>query len=321
MKTVLFRAGEGGYPFYRGAAMLALPENRIIIFSTGRTEMPEKNKPPYGDSGERHLYARISRDGGKSFGRPFLAAMDGPNTVACPCPVFDRQTGILWLFLCGNDGTTFEKEIIEKNGKRRVLLLHSKDLGETWSPIENMTEILSKKEWTWYSTGPGHGLQARSGRLILPCDHIVYPLDENDAGQSYFSHTVYSTDHGMTWHIGADLSPSTNECSLAEPRDGLLYMSARRFPGHGLRGFSYSEDYGASWTPIADTDLPDPACEASVTTGLTAGKDGFYPLYLTNPADPKTRRNLTLRISYDGGVTWPESRHIEEGFSAYSDSR
>ena len=27
--------------------------------------------------------------------------------------------------------------------------------------------------WTWYATGPGHGIQLASGRLVVPCDHIV----------------------------------------------------------------------------------------------------------------------------------------------------
>ena len=36
-------------------------------------------------------------------------------------------------------------------------------------------------------------------------------------------------------------------------------------------------------------------------------------LLFANPADTKERRNLTLRISFDGGVTWPGSVLIDRG--------
>jgi sialidase-1 len=33
----------------------------------------------------------------------------------------------------------------------------------------------------------------------------------------------------------------------------------------------------------------------------------------------RDRRNLTVKLSYDEGKTWPVSRLIEEGWSGYSD--
>jgi sialidase-1 len=307
----LFKAGENGYDNFRIPAILALPGNRIIVFCEGRTAMS--------DSGRIGVVARISRDGGKSFGPQFVVAADGENTVGNPCPVYDRDTGTLWLFLTWNSGSTNEHEIIHHNGKRRVLLTHSEDLGETWSPIEDLTSLVSEENWTWYATGPCHGLQMKSGRLIIPCDHIVYPLIDNETSRSYSSHIIYSDDHGKIWHLGGSLSPTTNECCAVEAKDGFLYMTVRRIPGNGQRGFSTSDDGGLTWKPAEDTGLPDPTCQASVIAGPATGDNGYYPLYLANAADPKERRNLTLRISRDGGKTWPERQVIEEGFSAYSD--
>jgi sialidase-1 len=271
------------------------------------------------DSGRINIVARISRDGGKTFGPQFLVASDGENTVGNPCPVYDKDTGILYLFLTWNDGATNEREIIHNNGKRRVLLTRSDDRGETWSSLEDLTSTLSRENWTWYATGPCHGLQMKSGRIIIPCDHIVYPVIDNDVSRSYSSHILYSDDHGKTWQIGGDLNPTTNECCTAESRDGLLYMTVRRIPGNGQRGFSASEDSGITWKVAGDSGFPDPTCQASVIAGPVAGENGFYPLYLTNAAHPKERRNLTLRVSFDGGKTWPMRQVIEEGFSAYSD--
>ena len=311
MRTVLFRAGDYGYDNFRIPAILALPENRILAICEGRSAMS--------DTGRIHIVARISRDNGKTFDSKFLVARDGENTVGNPCPVFDKETGIIWLFLTWNAGSTNEHEIIHNNGKRRVLLTRSEDLGETWTPPEDMTSSLSKSNWTWYATGPCHGLQMKSGRLIVPCDHIVWPLIENEVSRTYSSHIIYSDDHGKTWRIGGDLNPTTNECCVAEAKDGLLYMTVRRIPGNGLRGFSTSDDSGLTWTQVMDTDIPDPVCQGSVIAGSAAGKNGFCPLYLANSSDKKERRNLTLRTSGDGGKTWQIKKVIEEGFSAYSD--
>jgi sialidase-1 len=311
MGLTLFRAREAGYDNFRIPAVLALPGNRIIVFCEGRSAMS--------DSGRINIVARISCDGGETFGPLFLVAGDGEHTVGNPCPVYDGDTGILWLFLTWNDGATSEREIIHNNGKRRVLLTRSDDLGETWGPLEDMTATLSRDNWTWYATGPCHGLRMKSGRIVIPCDHIVYPLINNEVGQSYSSHIVYSDDHGKTWRIGGELNPSTNECCAAEAGDGFLYMTVRRIPGNGQRGFSVSDDGGLSWKPVADSGFSDPVCQASVIAGPDRKGGDFYPLYLTNAAHPKERRNLTLRISHDGGKTWHGEQVIEKGFSAYSD--
>ena len=42
-------------------------------------------------------------------------------------------------------------------------------------------------------------------------------------------------------------------------------------------------------------------------------------MLFSNPADPQARRNLTVRLSYDEGGTWPVSKVLEPGASAYSD--
>jgi sialidase-1 len=321
-KTCLFKSGNNGYLLYRIPALITLPGNRIIAFCEGRIHGPPQ-KPTWNDSGKIHTVIRISDDGGKTFGKLKVVAQDGENTVQNPCPVYDRDTGIIWLFLCWNDGNTDALEIYNTNGKRHVLLTRSDDRGETWSEPIDMTAELSRDNWPGYGTGPCHGLQMTNGRLVIPCWHVVYPLVNNDRFQSSGVHTLYSDDHGKTWHINADVNahPTVGEPSIAEAKEGFLYVNMRRSPsGEKSRSIAYSSDGGATWGPVkADATLPDPMCQGSVINGLEAGKHGFFPLYFTNAADPGKRRNLTLRISYDGGQTWPESQVVEEGFSGYSD--
>ena len=214
MKSTLFKMGDYGYDNFRIPAILSLPENKIIVFCEGR--------PTMSDTGKISVVARISRDGGKTFEQQFMIAQEGENTLENPCPVFDRDTGTIWLFLSWNAGNTKEAEIIQKYGKRRVFLTHSNDLGETWSPIKDMTSILSRENWTWYATGPCHGLQMKSGRIIIPCDHGVFPLVDNDVYKSMKSHIIYSDDHGKSWHIGTELNSNTTECCVAEIRNNYL---------------------------------------------------------------------------------------------------
>jgi sialidase-1 len=41
-------------------------------------------------------------------------------------------------------------------------------------------------------------------------------------------------------------------------------------------------------------------------------------LLFSNPADPTHRLNMTVRISYDEGKTWPVAKMIEKGPGGYS---
>ena len=68
----------------------------------------------------------------------------------------------------------------------------------------------------------------------------------------------------------------------------------------------------------SDPVLIEPICQASLLTiNLPDRKPGV--MLFTNPASENSRVNMTLRISYDEGVTWPVSKVLHEGSSAYSD--
>jgi len=64
--------------------------------------------------------------------------------------VQDRETGVIWLPLCREN--------------QRVLLLHSTDDGNSWSQAINITAQAVNRLWHWIGTGPGHGIQLKSGR-------------------------------------------------------------------------------------------------------------------------------------------------------------
>jgi len=60
-----------------------------------------------------------------------------------------------------------------------------------------------------------------------------------------------------------------------------------------------------SWS--ADAALTDPMCEGSI---LRYNRDAPDRIYFLNPNSDSKRCNMTVRISYDQGATWPINRAI-----------
>jgi len=154
------------------------------------------------------------------------------------------------------------------------------------------------------------------GRLVIPCDHI-----EADT-KRYYSHVIYSDDHGHTWRLGGSTSTDqVNECQVVELADGRLMLNMRNYDRRQKhRAVSISEDGGMTWGPLQhDPVLIEPICQASFIRYTCADDEGKNRLLFSNPAHTDQRVNMTLRVSYDEGQTWPVGKSLHSGPSAYSD--
>ena len=119
-----------------------------------------------------------------------------------------------------------------------------------------------------------------------------------------------------------------NEACIVELPDGRLMMNTRG-SARGVvpaRGVSMSEDGGATWSPLRhDAALVEPSCHADLRS-VAAGQAGnARPLLIfSNPAHPpipdwdQGRRRMTVKLSLDGGKTWPHAKRLHEGPSSYS---
>lgn len=301
----LFTAGENGYHTYRIPSLLVTREGTVLAFCEAR-------KNGAGDAGDIDIMLRRSFDHGATWDTMRLIADDGSNTIGNPCPVQDRETGTIWLILCGNAEDGHEKDILAGKAAREVLVMKSEDDGATWSEMRDITSDVKRPDWTWYATGPCHAIQLSSGRLLVPCNHAV--LDpEQEASGPYTAHVIYSDDHGESWHIGGIVGPYTNECAVAELADGTVYINMRSYHGENRRAIARSEDGGLTWTPIElDQALVEPVCQGS----LIADQQGS--LWFANPASVK-RERLTVQASTDNGITWNANQLLHEGPAAYSD--
>ena len=313
----VFVSGQGGYHTYRIPALIRSGDGSLLAFCEGR-------KKSRSDTGDIDLVLRRSLDGGKSWLPLQVIWDDGSNTCGNPCPVLDQSTGVLWLAMTWNSGDIHESKILPGTGprSRRVFVCHSKDNGLHWSRPEEITESVKRPSWTWYATGPGAGIQIQNGkhrgRLVIPCDHKN--RDSNNQ-VTWHSHVFYSDDAGKTWQLGG-IAPKekVNECEVVELNQGILQLNMRNYD-HTTRARQtcLSDDGGQSWhSQSHDKQLVEPTCQASVRrirfpTDKTPGLIVF-----SNPADPRNRRNLTIRGSHDEAKTWSTQRTLYSGSAAYS---
>jgi sialidase-1 len=299
----LFISGQGGYHTYRIPAIVATKRGVLLAICEGR-------KTSRSDHGDLDLIVRRSTDGGRNWGPVQLIYEEGGDqkiTIGNPCPVVDRDTGVIWLpFTRDNDD---------------VLLVLSEDDGKSWTPPRVITSSVKKDEWTWYATGPGNGIQLTRGpyrgRLMIPCDHRVRSIA--DRRKSTRSHVIYSDDHGETWQIGGIADFLMNECAVAELSDASLLLNMRSMRGLQRRGVATSKDGGLTWSKCANSEvLIEPNCQATMIR-YTWDADGEKSrLLFCNPASEQGRNRLTVRVSYDEGRTWPVSQLLYEGSAAYS---
>jgi sialidase-1 len=310
----LFESGSDGYHTFRIPSIIATIEGNIIAFAEGR-------KNGSSDTGDIDLVMKKSSDGGKTWSDLKIIWDDGDNVCGNPAPVVDRNTGFIYLLSTWNLGEDHESEIIHQTSKdtRRIFILESGDEGNIWSRPKEITSSVKLDNWTWYATGPCHGIQVMNGkfkdRLIIPCDHI-----EADT-KKYFAHIIYSDDQGKSWHLGGSTpQDQVNECTIAELPGGGLMLNMRNYDrSEKSRKISLSEDGGMTWGNIyPDKNLIEPICQASLLR-YSFEDTGKSRMLFSNPSDKDKRENMTLKISYDEGNTWAKSVVLFTGPSAYSD--
>lgn len=108
------------------------------------------------------------------------------------------------------------------------------------------------------------------------------------------------------------------ECSVVQLNDGALMLNMRdnRNRGHkevNGRRICTTTDLGASWKehPTSRKALVEPTCMASLHRHeyIEEGKKKSMLLFV-NPNDYGKRDKLTLKVSFDDGMTWPKEHWI-----------
>lgn len=266
-----------------------------------------------------------STDGGKTWEpmQTILDMGDDPewrfDGVGDPSILYDETTRTIWVAATwshgdrswNGSGPGFKPE---ETGQ--LMLVKSEDDGLTWSDPINITRQIKDADWAFVLPSPGRGITMTNGTLVFPAQYQLHP----DQGRMPYSTIISSDDHGKTWHIGNGAKPNTTECQVVELEPGTLMLNMRDNRG-GSRAVHISRDLGTTWQVHSSSRglLPEPVCNAGLISVRKTWIPGRPWLVFANPNTTNApRRNMTIKLSPDGGLTWPISQQLllDEGISA-----
>lgn len=304
--TDVFVAGQDGVSTYRIPAMLTAPDGTLLAFCEARKESQD-------DASPTDMVLRRSLDEGKTW-LPMQTLVPGTGLEALmnPCAVVNQAKGEVVLVGINAHKTS--------PGHHRCLVLKSKDNGATWSVPRDITEAIVHPD-DRFVPGPGVGVQMANGRLVIPgyTGEASVEMEEN-----FRSCVMYSDDGGETWTMGATVGELSDESQVVSLNDGKLMLNMRGNMGRSCRGVATSADGGATWSGVRwDAVLNECPCQASILR-YGKGDSGTDQLLFANPDNfgelygVVERTKMTVRMSHDGGQTWPVKRLIHAGPSSYS---
>lgn len=311
----IFEQNQDGYACFRIPTIVQSKNGTLLAFAEAR-------KNSCSDTGNIDIVLKRSEDGGKTWSKLITVWDDGDNVCGNPAPIVDQTSGRILLVSCWNLGEDHESDIIARksNGSRHIYVLHSDDDGKSWSIPNDITATTKQPDWTWYATGPCHGIQMQSkrykGRIVVSANHMV-------AGtKAYHSQVIYSDDNGKTWKLGGVVrKKGGNESSVVELGNGDLMLNMRNYNREEskTRSYAISRDGGCSWSDMQYLpELIESVCQGSTLNYLKKGKITNRILF-SNPASTDEREKMTIKMSKDNGKTWPHSYLVYAGPSAYSD--
>ena len=232
--------------------------------------------------------------------------------------ILDGKTG-QWVEGLTKDSTRWIHQWIEKGSQPGVdvkqtcqfLITKSSDDGQTWSEPMNITAKTKRPEWWLYAPAPGHGITLEDGTL-------VFPTQGRDRDGSPFSNITWSKDHGQTWTTSNPAYDNTTECMAVELSDGCVMLNMRDNRNHGNqevngRRICTTFDLGETWTehPTSRKALIESTCMASIHRHIYKDKGVEKSILLfCNPESYDRRDNITLKVSFDDGKTWPDDKKI-----------
>ena len=270
---------------------------------------------------QEHIDIGLSRstDGGKTWEKMRLPLAFGEydglpaaqNGVGDPSILVDTKTNTVWIVAAWTHGMGNQRAWwsshpgMDLNHTAQLVMAKSTDDGKTWSAPINVTEQVKLPEWYFLLQGPGRGITTSDGTLVFPIQFIDKTRIPN-AG------IMYSKDRGETWKIHNYARTNTTEAQVAEVEPGVLMLNMRD-NRRGSRAVYTTTDFGQTWKEheSSRTALIEPVCMASLIS--VKAKDnvlGKDLLIFSNPNSTSARKDMTIKISMDGGKTWSADHQL-----------
>lgn len=266
-KNTVFLANTEGIRSYRIPGMVVTTKGTVLAYCEARKiTLPTGAKlkcicvaPPM--VAKLGNYKKIAHAGVRFEGNP-TKKKDGETeqTVNNPVAIVNRQTGNIHMLYCINYSRCFS--------------MRSNDDGITWSKPVDITATFEpfrmKYDWNVIATGPGHGIQLKSGRLVVP---IWLAYGKPGEHKPSASATIYSDDNGKTWKAGEMPLPNEgemgnpNETMITELSDGSVMLVNRNVSKANRKLITTSPDGATNWTkPYFHQQLWEPICMASIVS-------------------------------------------------------
>ncbi|XP_072518486.1 sialidase-3.1 [Salminus brasiliensis] len=340
-RTTLFQQEPSGAT-YRIPALIYISDGQTFL------AFAEKRRTPRDCDAEILVMRRGTHQNGSlqwSPAQELTTASLPEHRTMNPCPVYEKESQTLYLFfICVLGTTTEQQQICSGKNKARLCYITSKDQGQNWSKTTDLTESVIGDEignWATFAVGPGHGIQMRSGRLIIPayvyyihyrCFPFRFPLKVQSHALAF-----YSDDRGSTWQMGERVDVNSCECEMAEiinaENKSYLYCNARSTQGHRIEALSKNSGDVFNQPHFAQKLVePHRGCQGSVLSFAPAQlakeeeknhttSDAKTWLIYSHPANRSTRKALGVYLNKfpfsDSG--WSQPWIIHHGPSGYSD--
>jgi sialidase-1 len=310
-QTLLETFGRNGWGCYRIPGLVTTAAGTVLAYYETRLDA--------GDWSARNIGLRRSVDGGRTWSeRTELADNPAQATVNNPVMIATASGPVVFCYQVDYD---------------RAYCQISRDDGCSWSaPNEITAALLSLRDryaWTVFGLGPGHGIACAGGRLLIP----VWLC--NGGGRAHRPSvvtTLYSDDGGAAWRSGEILPTdghlvNPNESALVQLRDGRILINMRHESERRRRAVAISPSGIADWSaPWFDEALPDPVCCAGLVRLPQSQADQPLLAFCNCAVEgarsredwATSRRNLTVRLSADDGLTW-SSGHLLAERAGYAD--
>jgi sialidase-1 len=357
--TPVFRSGEGEYAAFRIPSIVCAANGNLVAFAEGRVQsasdsaatihivckVSADNGRTWGPLGvvARNVVAGVE-----------YAAMNPSPVVDTQCGTgrivllfkklecseweIARGHGLMRTFcVCSDDhGQTWwgERDITAQVHRPYLPALQER------YPYAAQAEN-APHDWRIQVPTLGHAIQlegpglppALRGRIL----HIGSRTHGNSSVFASMNYAFWSDDLGENWEIGPTIAvrddgmPAVglNEATVVELPGGQVLVNSRNYrEGAPVRRRAvtrgtFTSDGQLVFGPAGDdAALIEPPVQASLLRLCWAEQapgDQRSRILFANPAHPFARVNLTVRVSYDEGATWPISRVIDRGPSAYSD--
>jgi sialidase-1 len=335
-KRDLFTIGDNpGFNIYHIPGVVVTAKGTVLAWCEAR-----KRPAGVSDWDDIRILLRRSTDDGKTWSEPqSIANVEGPkrkNPFALRMKNVE-PTDVTYnnpVLIADKDGTVHMLFCLEYE---RCFYQRSDDDGLSWSKPAEITGTFEafKKDYAWkvLATGPNHSIQLKTGRLLVP----VW-LSTGEGGNAHrpsVTASIYSDDQGKSWKAGDIAVPCTeewinpNETVAIELTDGRVMLNVRSESKANRRLIVTSPDGATQWsTPKFDDALIEPICMGGIVRYHHGGQN---LILFSNPhnlerakgkAEPggfRDRTNVSIKLSRDEGQSWPVTKRLEEGPSAYSD--